>query len=266
MATSLTSNHGSVSVTNPGATVTSWIPAGYDDVVWTSKLFEENPRAHGGIPICAPWFGKGRGEVAVPQSHGLVKYAHWRRVGVNTWEITSAEVAHIPGSHLYPDDLIYRLDLTITETLTIALTITSPSTDVVIDQAFHTYFAISDIANVTIEGLESARPQHFMNEPVTTEAGAVALTDATDSIYFGAAKTEDPIVLHDLNRSIDITTVGAADVVIWNPGEELGAPSDRLAEAEWRKFVCVEVGNVQVNTVTIEASQLHQAAMRLAVR
>ncbi len=266
MTTHLTSGNGTVSLTNPGTMVTSWIPAGHDEVIWSSALLEANPRAHGGIPICAPWFGKGRGHVSVPQSHGLVKYAPWRRVTESAWEITSAEVARIPGADRYPNDLTYRLDLSANESLTVALTISSPSTDVIVDQAFHTYFAISDIADLSIEGVQSAHPRHFVNEPTETRPGVITLNGATDSIYFGAAESRNPILLHDGNRSISITTDGAADVVIWNPGEENGAPSGRLAAGEWRQFVCVEVGNVQVNAVTVKAGQSHRMAMTLEVR
>lgn len=54
-----------------GGHVTSWIPAGGEDVLWTSPTahYAEGASIRGGIPLIGPWFGLGRYGTARP-SHG----------------------------------------------------------------------------------------------------------------------------------------------------------------------------------------------------
>src|SRR5262245_19591783 len=46
------------------ATLTRWIPAGHEPVLWVSReaIFRPDAAIRGGIPICFPWFGPKRGD------------------------------------------------------------------------------------------------------------------------------------------------------------------------------------------------------------
>ena len=62
-----------------GAQVTSWRPAGADEVLFVSeKSYWEAGRAiRGGIPVCFPWFRAKADDKSAP-SHGFVRTKEWR--------------------------------------------------------------------------------------------------------------------------------------------------------------------------------------------
>lgn len=241
-----------------GARVLSWTPAGGRDVLFTSTE-GESPFNHGGIPICAPWFGKGRDEVSVPRSHGLVKWVEWTLIEESVtddrafyaWEVDSAALADQPGAENYPDDLHYRYTVTITDKLAVELTITSPTSEVVIDHAFHTYFAITDLANIEITGLEGTRTRDYATGGLESVGDArVAPRDYHDTIYFGIG---DEITLADTDRTILIRPTGMKDAIVWNPGPEHAARTAGMTPDDWRHFLCIETGNVQRHAITLSA-------------
>src|SRR5271165_6153934 len=61
-----------------GAQVTSWKPAGSEEVIFLSKQaqWHEGIAIRGGIPICFPWFRAKTDDPKAP-SHGLVRTKAW---------------------------------------------------------------------------------------------------------------------------------------------------------------------------------------------
>src|ERR1700733_174061 len=77
-----------VSVTSPqaegeiylhGAHVTSWKPAGRQEVFFLSSQsrWESGRAIRGGVPICFPWFGDKAGDPKAP-AHGFVRTKSWQ--------------------------------------------------------------------------------------------------------------------------------------------------------------------------------------------
>src|SRR5215471_16649443 len=68
-----------------GAQVTSWRPAGADEVIFLSERshFEDGKAIRGGVPVCFPWF---RGKSDDPQAppHGFVRTREWGLESVET--------------------------------------------------------------------------------------------------------------------------------------------------------------------------------------
>src|ERR1700751_2606793 len=62
-----------------GAQVTSWKPAGNDEVLFlsTKSRWQEGQAIRGGIPICFPWFRAKRDDPKAP-AHGLVRTKSWQ--------------------------------------------------------------------------------------------------------------------------------------------------------------------------------------------
>ena len=71
---------GQALISEVGACVLSWQPDWCGEQLFLSEdaLIEAGTRWHGGIPICAPWFGAGQGDWDVPHGHGLVSRVPWR--------------------------------------------------------------------------------------------------------------------------------------------------------------------------------------------
>src|SRR5579864_5103239 len=62
-----------------GAQVTSWKPAGNDEVLFlsTKSRWQEGQAIRGGIPVCFPWFRAKADDPKAP-SHGFVRTRLWQ--------------------------------------------------------------------------------------------------------------------------------------------------------------------------------------------
>src|SRR5271165_1585484 len=62
-----------------GAHVTSWRPAGAEEVFFVSpqSRWEDGKAIRGGVPICFPWFGDKADDPKAP-SHGFVRTKSWQ--------------------------------------------------------------------------------------------------------------------------------------------------------------------------------------------
>ena len=248
--------HCTAAALDRGATITSWHPHDGHEALFVTSDANPDAEFHGGIPVCAPWFAWGREETRKPTKHGLVRWVDWRFDGATelpegtraSWSLTAPETAHVPGATDYPLDLSYRYEATFGKALDVALTISSPTQDCVVDDALHTYFLVGAVGDARVEGVTA--------EPIV-------VPDAHDEIYLGAAAGPVRIVLPD--RTITITAHGAQDVVVWNPGEEYAAGLADFNGDEWARMLCVEVGNVREHAVTIPAGREHTLGMRITM-
>ena len=255
-----------------GATVTSWKPRGQRDVLFLSReaLVGVDDEIHGGIPICAPWFGKGRDDVHVPRPHGLVRWVPGRLVeGTTTddmttlvWELSGADVAHLPGAGDYPSDIWFRHEVRFGERLHLSFTAGSPSTSFVLDEAFHCYFAVSEITDVVIDGLAGSRYRDYTDGATWHDAEDVLRVPGhTDRIYDAPGN----VTITDDDRVITLRPTDAASTIVWNPGPRGAESLTGWAAEEWTQMVCVEVGNVQRSAVTVPAGGSHTLALDVEV-
>jgi glucose-6-phosphate 1-epimerase len=62
-----------------GAQVTSWKPAGHDEVLFLSSKshWQDGQAIRGGIPICFPWF-RGKADDPKAPAHGFVRTKSWQ--------------------------------------------------------------------------------------------------------------------------------------------------------------------------------------------
>lgn len=270
-----------------GALIRSWAPHGFGDVLFSSRRSRVGVGAevHGGIPLCAPWFGRGRPGIPVPRIHGIVRYQPWRltvrddqsafqRAGhrgrpdgmspswasSTTLEWQLSDIAGQPGSENYPDDIWFHHRARFSTTLAMELEIGAGS-DFVLDQAFHTYFAVDDLIGVSIEGLEGVS----FTDSSTGQAGVddepLRPMGALNRVYRGCPTVR----IADAQRVITVVPRGAANVIVWNPGQEGAAELPGFGPEEWRSMICVEVGNVIDDPVHVPANSSHVLGMEISV-
>ena len=254
--------------TTVGGCVLSWAPSGRGEVLWMAE--EAQPQIewmwHGGIPVCAPWFGTGRGEFPVPYPHGLVARAPWVLDLLEQSDdgaravltVEPAAIEHLPGAELYPPDLGYRLDVHMDRhRLTAALEVSSPTRDVVVDVALHPYFAV-DARRASVEGLGGVPSRDSAADArPTSEHAPIALGRHVDRVYVGAPA----VTLSDPAGSMRLSADGASNVIVWNPGPG----GSQVSGDQWSEFVCVEYGCVQGDAVSIPAGGRHTVAMHVEV-
>ena len=138
-------------------------------------------------------------------------------------------------------------------------------TDFKITEALHTYFSVSDVAQVQVEGLDGV---HFHDKAAgwtqEDQTGAVTFAGEVDRVYVNSAN-RCTIVDPAWQRRIHIAKLGSQSTVVWNPWAARAAQMGDLGAEGWKRFVCVESANALDSGVTVPAGQSHTLAVEYRV-
>ncbi len=256
-------------VLDAGAHVLAWTLRDQLPALWVSPLavFEPGVAVRGGVPVVFPWFGSGPGGDRRP-AHGFARTADWQRVSLIDDVATTGrlEVRHrltSDGFDSAPFTAVLDAEFT-SGHLRVALSVTNTGqADFTFEEALHTYLAVSDIARISLDGLDGCSYQDKVagtGASPQVQAGPVRFTGETDRLYdhTGEVLVNDP----DWGRSIRVTKEGSATTVVWNPGATKGRALADVGEF-WPGFVCVEAANTGGTAVTVRAGETHILAQQL---
>ena len=252
-----------------GAQVLSYHRHGEDELLFLSEraYYADGKAIKGGVPVCWPWFGadpEGKGRPA----HGFVRTRMWT-VGATAQPepgLTRIELQlHDDDTTraLWPHRFALSLVVTIGDVLDLAL-VTHNTGEQAFDitQALHTYFAVGDIAQVGIAGLDGSRYLDKVRDfAVFDQSGTVMFDGEVDRIY---QRVQGPLTISDpvLGRRIDIDCSGSTTTVVWNPWKEIAIAMQDLADDDYRRLVCVETANAADEIVTIEPGTQYRLGAR----
>ncbi len=253
-----------VSIALHGAHVLSYIPHGYDDILWLSKSswFEEGKPIRGGIPICWPWFGSHPDNDELP-SHGFARIVDWQLDGVSL----RPDGAHCIFLSLEDNAITrqmwdYRFKLEIKVIVAAKLTVelmmrNCDSQSFEISAALHNYFAVSDIAQVSVSGLDQCRYLDTLDNNEKIQQGDVIFNAETDNLYLDTA---DPVHIIDrgMFRTIRVNKLGSNSTVVWNPWIDKAARMPDFGNDEYRQMLCVETVNAGNDTILLQPRREHR--------
>ncbi len=256
-----------------GAHVTHFQPAGEQPVLWVSKEsnFAEGKPIRGGIPLCWPWFGPHRTDTAKPL-HGFARIRSWTIISTAQLSDGRSRV-ELGLDHdaatlaLWPYEFSLRLTVTVGRELEVALTTTNTGRNpFTYDDALHTYFAVADVRQATVEGLDGvAYFDKVAPGGNKVQAGPVTISAETDRVYFAGG----PHALVDAvgKRRIAIATSGARASVVWNPWIAKAKAMADFGDEEWPGMLCVETANcLDVATTLLPGTSHTTAASYRVVR
>ena len=214
--------------------------------------FEVGKPIRGGIPVVFPWFGPNKNDPNAPQ-HG------WART--QSWQMESSSPDHVAlslGHDEWNVHLRYDFGFELAASLSVQNDAVGART---FEVALHTYFAVSDIASVEVEGLDDLT---FIDKPDggarKKQSGSVSFESEVDRIYLHA-----PSPLRILDGASGFELRGDwKSAVTWNPGATKAATMSDLGKEEWRRFVCVEVGAVADNAVELGAGETWTMNLEIA--
>ncbi|MGD0651413.1 MAG: D-hexose-6-phosphate mutarotase [Verrucomicrobiia bacterium] len=255
-----------------GAHVTHFRPRGQGPVLFMSgkSWFEPGKPIRGGVPICFPWFGPRQDGQPGPV-HGFARLLEW--------ELTSAETANDGaveiGFRLVSNEatreqwdgdfeMDYRVRVGAALGLELRVRNTS-SRPIRIEEALHTYLAVSDVRQVSIEGLAGTTYSDRVGTPRTVTEGAapIRITAETDRIYMDTRST---CFVHDpgWQRRLVVEKTGSDTTVVWNPWIAKAKAMPDFGDDEWPAMLCIETCNVREHAVTLASGQSH--AMGAVIR
>lgn len=259
----LTSAGGVAEVALQGAQLMSWSPKGHAPVIWLSpveRLGTLKP-VRGGTPVCWPWFANHPTDASKP-AHGFVRTRKWScdgvaksDAGVRVFLKTSTTEA---DRLLWPHTANVVLVVTLGATLQLEMTTRNKGTDAfALTQALHTYFAVGDISDVTVEGFNGRSYLDKLDDNARKQqSGDIAFTAEVDRIYDEHTGTAD-IVDRGLKRRIEITKTGSHSTVVWNPWSGKAARMGDMGPDGWRRMVCVETCNAGDDIVRLAPGAAH---------
>ena len=265
-----------------GAHLTHWKPVGQAPVIYTSPKsdFTAGKPIRGGVPVIFPWFSE-RHDGKTGPMHGFARISDWQLSFAAMSGSNDDPVLHLLWT-LEPNDLSRSLGfdhfrvgyrMTIGRSLSLELTVGNDSGNhgsatqqemeqngapLVFEEAFHTYFAVADPRQITIEGLGNTdyidKVDNFKRKH--QQEAVLHLTGRTDRPYLNTTAT---CVLHDAagKRNIRVAKTGSHSTVVWNPWDELCAKMPDMPPDGWLHFTCIETANVGDNTITIQPGSTH---------
>ncbi|OYT91452.1 MAG: D-hexose-6-phosphate mutarotase [Burkholderiales bacterium PBB3] len=269
--------HGTALVSLHGGQLLSWVPAGQRDVFWLSPQAKPAPAAiRGGVPVCWPWFGK-QGLPQGAMQHGPVRNVTWNvvasEVTVNGGLLLSLELDRTaPGGDAvdtYAKHLEVRLDIALGPELRMSLQTHNRGTaPFALTQALHTYFAVGEVEQVQLQGVEGLRYDSRVDGTRgNLQVGAFKLQNLCDNTYAQASQQSEhhyQLIDPSWQRQISLTTQGSQSTVVWNPGAEGAAAMADVPDAAWKDFLCVEAANAGADVVVLAPGAQHHLQQTLS--
>jgi glucose-6-phosphate 1-epimerase len=263
----ISNNKASAKIALQGAHLFHYQRNGDDQpLIWLSKksFFEKGKAIRGGIPVCWPWFGQHASDPMLPQ-HGFARTSMWE-LHETVDDPSSTTVSFILKDSvetlkLWPYRFQVVMSFTISDTLVISLSTTNvDEKSFEITSALHTYFDISDIEKIAIEGFDGASYYDKINEKERIQQGDIVFSAETDRIYSDAS---DSIVLQDAYRRVVLTPKGSSSTIIWNPWAETCASMKDMEDDGYKSMVCIENGNVMGDRKVIMPNKTHTLGVAL---
>jgi len=254
-----------------GAQVTSWKPAGNDEILFvsTKSRWQEGQAIRGGIPICFPWFRAKADDPEAP-AHGFVRTKSWQIESIveegNGVVVCMSIESDRQTLYWWPAQFRLEYRVVFGPELSLELTCNNTGkTDLRFEEALHTYNRVGHVASVGVQGLNSVQ---FLDNIELNRAkvqhGDVTIASATDNAFLGTNNDVD-LIDPQLRRHIRLKKTGSLATVVWNPWQEGAAQLGDLSDSEWTQFICVEASNILTASVNLAPGEQHKMTAALSV-
>jgi D-hexose-6-phosphate mutarotase len=251
----------------------SFVPAGGRDLIFLSPNahFIDGKAIRGGVPICWPWFNAHPTDATKP-SHGFARTREWSLSDITSkldgtictrFSLAATPETEAFWAHSFKLDLTFEFGSSLAMKLTPINTGPEPWT---FSAALHTYFAVSDVRQTSVHGLEHLKAIDTTPGGETyIQSGPVTFQQETDAIFQGEPSL---IELHDpgWERIIQVRPQGSWSTVVWNPWSEKAARLADLGAANYTGFLCVETANIGANAITLAPGQSQAMALDCSVQ
>ena len=250
-----------------GAHLTSWRCRGSEIMFLSSQSqFSEGMPIRGGIPIAFPQFGLGD----MPP-HGFARNLIWSVQSSGITDTGAVEVCLLLSDsektrEMWDHPFQVEFTVTLDRKLHTALSVsnTGPS-QFTFKSALHTYFSVTDIANVSVGGLKGTDYVDSLKggERFEERGDKVTFDREVDRIYLN---TPDELSIEEASdgKRVDIYKTGFPDAVVWNPWTAKAKKMPDFGDGEFTNMVCVEAGAVG-NSVVLEPSEIWKASQKLSI-
>ncbi|HEX8464665.1 MAG TPA: D-hexose-6-phosphate mutarotase [Abditibacterium sp.] len=231
----------------------------------SSSRFEVGKAIRGGVPICFPWFGPKADDPNAP-AHGFARTMAWQVADQRPFSVELDLESSEATRALWPHDFEAKYRVTcINARFQLQFTVKNSGTEPLhFEVALHSYFRVSDVKNIEIEGLDGKTYLDKVDGAARKiQNGTVKIEGETDRVYLDAG---GPIELRHGERRLKIAgDSGWRSTVVWNPWIEKARSMSDLGDDEWTQFVCIEAGAIADDAITLPAGQSYQLTLEIAL-
>ncbi|XP_051151557.1 putative glucose-6-phosphate 1-epimerase [Andrographis paniculata] len=259
-----------------GGQVRSWKTESGEELLFTSSKANLKPPGgvRGGIPICFPQFGS-RGCL---EKHGFARNRIWviedNPPPLQGTDSSSGAVINLllkstdDDMKLWPHSFEFRLRVQLNADNHLILTSRVWNVNgkpFSFSFAYHTYFSVSHISEVRVEGLETLDYLDGLRnkERLTDQGDALTFESAMDRVYVGCP---GPVGVfdHEKKRTFLIKKEGLPDVVVWNPWDKKSKAIPDFGDNEYKQMLAVDAAVIE-NPVTLKPGEGWTGRVELAV-
>jgi glucose-6-phosphate 1-epimerase len=253
-----------------GGHITSWKPAGRDEVLFLSSQsrWEEGHAIRGGVPICFPWFGDKADDPKAP-AHGFVRTKAWQLESITqaggAVTVSMCTESDDDTKRWWAADFSLAYHVTFGSELRLELEVANTGkTSMHFEEALHAYHKVGNVLETRVGGLSAV---HYIDKTdsnrMKTQNGEIAIVSETDRVYLNtrdAVEVEDPV----LRRRTRVAKENSRTTVVWNPGMQKAHSLSDFADDEWIQMICIETSNVADFALDLAPGQRHK--MKALVR
>ena len=232
------------------------------------SLYSPVKAIRGGVPLIFPWFGPKPDDTKAPM-HGFARTAEWELESVRQEQgdvVVSLGLGSSPMTQaLWPQDFRLRFEVRVSASLEMSLTVNNTSASVFeFEEALHTYFAVSDVRQVKVTGLERTsyidKTDGLKHKPQGDVP--VTITAETDRVYLA---TQSACVLDDpgFARRIIVSKEHSDATVVWNPWIAKAKAMADFGDDEWPGMICIETVNAGPHRVKLNPGHSHTTTAKI---
>lgn len=236
-------------ITLYGGHLVSWQTSGGQERLFCSRdsALDGSRAIRGGVPVIFPQFGaRGAG-----MRHGFARVATWQLE--STGEADGAAFAQFVLRHTdlpetiaaaWPFAFDLRLRVAVkAQALDLNLSVHNTGEQAFpFSAALHTYFAIDDLSQARIGGLQRVRYSDETPQDALQAEEWLQFDDKLDRIYY---QLPGALTLQTASHTLRLEQQGFTDAVVWNPGAQDAAALPDLADDEQPRFICIEPALIQ---------------------
>lgn len=251
-----------------GGQILAFKPRHQPPLLWLSPLveFKRGKAIRGGIPICAPWFGKHH-QPNFP-NHGFARISDWQlsrceKLANDHIIIVLSLLPDQQSIGLGYDQFTMSVTFELGATLSVKFSMTNHSSTQAIDcgWAFHSYFKVDDITTTQVQGLDGLNYQDALRPGIEfMQSGGLAFKQEVDRYFINGTK------IQTINSDQLITLDGqnCNTTITWNPGQQLAGNMPDIGSENFQSFVCVERGAAFEDSWVIQPDTTSQATLMIS--
>ncbi|XP_072990504.1 putative glucose-6-phosphate 1-epimerase [Typha latifolia] len=259
-----------------GGHVTSWKNDHGEELLFVSNkaIFKPPKAIRGGIPICFPQFSN----LGNLEPHGFARNRIWSIDNdPPPFPTTTSNRAYVdlilkPSEEdfkIWPHRYEFRLRVILGPggDLMLISRIRNTNTDgkpFSFTFAYHTYFSVSDISEVRVEGLETLDYLDNLQDRArfTEQGDAIVFESEFDKVYL-STPAKIAIIDHEKKRTFVLRKEGLPDAVVWNPWDKKAKAMTDFGDDEYKYMVCVEAAAIE-KPITLKPGEEWKGRLELS--